>query len=279
MPKNSFIFSRSQKIGVAGLSIVVVVLIILLNIPLKSELTDPIKLDSSQVTFFDFESDENEEASFSSGKTKHENPQFEDRSKIKLFNFDPNTLNQDGFVDLGFSGKQAESIINYRKQYGAFKEPSDFGKLYVVSEKKYEELKPYIQIDHQSFIIDINRARPEELEQIKGIGPKLAERLIKYRDALGGYSNKEQIKEVWGLDEETVGEVQNSIVIDQNKIDRINVNTLSKKELMAHPYIDFEMGALILKERDVHQLENLDFFDGQISEEKIERLTPYITYE
>ncbi len=47
--------------------------------------------------------------------------------------------------------------------------------------------------------VDINTASPALLTYVSGIGPKLAERVVAYRDENGRYTNRNQIKKVSGL--------------------------------------------------------------------------------
>ena len=49
--------------------------------------------------------------------------------------------------------------------------------------------------------IDINRATARELEQLPGIGPKLAEEIVKYRKRHGNFTRLEQLKGVPGIAE------------------------------------------------------------------------------
>lgn len=81
----------------------------------------------------------------------------------ELFHFDPNTISPDSLSLLGFSQKQAESIIKYRSKGGKFRKKSDFAKMYVVSDDKYKELEPYIvlpdrDIVHPSHVKHVLRA-------------------------------------------------------------------------------------------------------------------------
>ena len=62
----------------------------------------------------------------------------------ELFHFDPNTIGPDSLCLLGFSEKQALSILKYREKGGRFRKKEDFARMYVVSEEKYAELEPYI---------------------------------------------------------------------------------------------------------------------------------------
>jgi uncharacterized protein len=47
--------------------------------------------------------------------------------------------------------------------------------------------------------VDINTASPSLLERVSGIGPKLAERIVSYREENGTFKNRKQLKEVSGL--------------------------------------------------------------------------------
>lgn len=64
----------------------------------------------------------------------------------RLFSFDPNTIGRDGLQRLGFSAKQADGIVHYRRAGAVFRTPSDFARCRMVSPEKYRELEPYIAI-------------------------------------------------------------------------------------------------------------------------------------
>ena len=68
------------------------------------------------------------------------------RKKYALFPFNPNTITLDSLQLLGFSKKQALTIIHYREKGGRFRRKEDFSKMYTVSREKYLELEPYIII-------------------------------------------------------------------------------------------------------------------------------------
>ena len=54
------------------------------------------------------------------------------RKKVESFHFDPNTVSHEDLCRLGFSPKQAQSIIAYRQKGGRFRRKTDFAKSYVV---------------------------------------------------------------------------------------------------------------------------------------------------
>jgi competence protein ComEA len=51
--------------------------------------------------------------------------------------------------------------------------------------------------------LDLNRATPVELETLPGVGPVLAERIVTWRDANGGFTDVGQLREVSGIGEVT----------------------------------------------------------------------------
>lgn len=84
------------------------------------------------------------------------------RTQLELFQFDPNTICPDSLCLLGFSQKQAASIVKYRSKGGKFRKKSDFAKMYVVSEEKYRELEPYIVLPDRH-VAQVQRTPQEAL--------------------------------------------------------------------------------------------------------------------
>lgn len=62
-------------------------------------------------------------------------------------------------------------------------------------------------------LIDINTATAEMLEQIPGVGPVLAQRIIAYREANGGFQTVEQLTEVSGIGEATFAQMQAMVTV------------------------------------------------------------------
>ena len=252
-----------------------VFILVLLNVRENAEYDDPFDLSDQEFSYYSEQFQEKETSFDPSNDFKP------DKQKYQLFDFDPNELDQEGFCSLGFSEKQSASIISYRENYGPFDSKEDFGKLYVVSEKKFEELKPYILIENEgeTILVDINLATSDDLQTIKGIGPVYAEHIVKYRNLLGGFVSSEQFGEVYGLPVETTELLAAETIISSDDIKKINVNQADKKEMRKHPYMDFEMVALILEERNKGKLTNLDFLTGKIDWQKLEKIHPYLSFE
>ena len=62
-------------------------------------------------------------------------------------------------------------------------------------------------------LININTADEKELQQIKGIGPALAGRIIDYRENNGAFQSIEEIKKVRGIGDKTFEKMRDQITV------------------------------------------------------------------
>lgn len=147
------------------------------------------------------------------------------------FRFNPNVVSVNDLRRLGFSLKQAESIDNYRKKGGKFRRKEDFAKSYVVADSVYRRLEKYIDIP----LLDINRADSAEFDALPGIGGYFAAKMVEYRSRLGGYSCKEQLMEIYHLDNEKYSRFSDLITVGESRPFRLW--TMPADSLRLHPYI------------------------------------------
>ena len=61
--------------------------------------------------------------------------------------------------------------------------------------------------------IDINLADVEVLSSLKGIGPKLATRIVSWRDQNGGFKDVSELLEVKGIGERKLTEIMNEVTV------------------------------------------------------------------
>lgn len=61
--------------------------------------------------------------------------------------------------------------------------------------------------------INLNTSSRRELEELPGIGPTLAERIIAYREKKGGFSSVEELKQVSGIGEKKFEEIRDLVEI------------------------------------------------------------------
>lgn len=175
---------------------------------------------------------------------------------VALFPFDPNQLPVEGWVRLGFSEKQAASIVKYRSKAGDFRQPDDLLKLFVIDSAKFRELKPFIQIKSGNGAredptghparININSCTITDLMKLSGIGKHRAKKIIGFRDALGGFSSINQIGETYDLPPDVFAKIKGALVVEPDSWAKLNINSLDSLTLSAHPYISGKVAESIV---------------------------------
>lgn len=160
------------------------------------------------------------------------------------FPFDPNTASLEDLQRLGFSLKQAQSILNYRQAGGRFHRPSDFAKSFVVADSVYRRLGPFIRIP----VLDINAADSAAFDGLPGIGPYYAAKMVEYREKLQGFSFPEQLLDIWNFGQERLDGLKDLIEVGDGA--PYPLWTLSEEELQEHPYIDRHSAHAIILFRD-----------------------------
>ncbi len=129
--------------------------------------------------------------------------------------------------------------------------------------------------------IQANTAGMLEWMEIKGIGAASADRIIRYREKLGGFVNHHQLLEIYGIDTTAIKQHFHLMDIQSDHIQKININTDSASSLYHHPYISYNMARLIVYYRKHHgdfkQIEDLSKLHS-LSQEDIDRLAPYLKY-
>ena len=155
------------------------------------------------------------------------------RKSVESFRFDPNTVSVDELCRLGFSPKQAQSIVSYREKGGRFRRKSDFAKSFVVSDSVFRRLESYIDIP----LVDLNLADSAAFDTLPGIGGWFASRMVEYRKALGGYSYKEQLMDIRNFDQEKFDALSDLITVSKENMTPYPLWTLPADSLSMHPYI------------------------------------------
>lgn len=97
-----------------------------------------------------------------------------------------------------------------------------------------------------AFIVDLNRADTFDLQRLRGIGPAFAKRIINYRSRLGGFNYKEQLLEVFGMDSARFLQIRPYLTVGRDSIVKIDLNKVTFKTLMRHPYFPFEVTKQII---------------------------------
>jgi competence ComEA-like helix-hairpin-helix protein len=280
--KEYFSFTKGQRIAILSLLSLIVVLSSLnflmpffihpkAEIPTDElkQLMTKIKMDSSQ-----------------------NNDSFNEKyvpAQLTPFHFNPNELDSNGFIRLGLRPKLAHTILNYRNKGGHFYNRAGFKKMYGLHEEEYKQLEAYISIpasnqfqykSKEVVSIELNSADTMQLNKLRGIGNKLSMNIIKYRTELGGFARVEQLKEVWGISNETYDMIKGNCHVNTKAIKKINLNEATFAEINVHPYLKGEIAKSIVNYRKEHhykidnllQIKEIEL----INDELFRKIAPYL---
>ncbi|MFO7879403.1 MAG: helix-hairpin-helix domain-containing protein [Bacteroidales bacterium] len=271
--KDILAFTTREKRGV-------IVLVILLLLLISIKVWSPWNQDEDEM--YDFSGYESEINRFemklaaeeSADQTYHQqksgqNDYSPDYNK-ELFGFDPNTASRQELMELGFTERLADNIMNYRKAGGYFSEKYDLKKIYGMPEKLYHRLEPYISIssadekekeeeEHEAFFFDPNRIGKDSL-LLLGFKNGVAERWVKYREASGGFDSITDIKRLYGIDNDLLEKLEPFMQFEQKKEKHrdtqdekspVDINTAGFRELMELDIISKKLAGQILSYRDL----------------------------
>lgn len=128
-------------------------------------------------------------------------------------------------------------------------------------------------------LFDANTADTTQLQRIPGVGRHYSRAIVAYRERLGGFVSTQQITEIEGLPHG----IEHWFRLDTHvAVRRIAVNRASFKELLRHPYLNFEQVKAIANRRQKmgplrswEELRNCPHF----SERDFARLSPYFRFD
>ena len=230
------------------------------------------------------------------------------KNTINYFEFDPNTASNEQLIQLGFPEWLAERLIKYRNKGGKFGKADDLLSLYGFPETLYAQVAPYVRIEEVKLEkealhempaqaeletknektskplprFDLNHADTAMLQTVKGIGSVLSNRIVSYRNKLGGFVHIRQLTEVYNLDSATIEELlQTAFISPDFKPSQIAINSVDEKQLAAHPYLSWKQAKLIIAYRNQHG--NFDNAEAllnvySINSEWLEKIAPYLSF-
>jgi len=123
---------------------------------------------------------------------------------------------------------------------------------------KWSEVAP--KVEASSVRLDLNDAKAEDLIRIRGVGEVLSARILKFRDALGGFLSDDQLYDVYGLDPEVVDRILKEFtVVSPPEIQPVSLHEASADELAQLVYISNNLAQRIVRYRDsVGEFKSLD---------------------
>jgi competence ComEA-like helix-hairpin-helix protein len=204
---------------------------------------------------------------------------------------DPNYITKSALIDNGIPEYVANNIEKYRQAGGQFYEKSDVKKIYGMDSLLFEKLKPHLKFEQNKsqkknkkenppILIDINTANADELMKIKGVGPSFSNRIIKYREMLGYFRAVDQLKEIYGMQEENYEQIKEQVYCSPGN-PNLTINTLEAYDMSKHPYIDYKTAKIVVAYRNQHgPFQTLDDLNKVvvINDSIIRRIGPYLDF-
>ena len=187
--------------------------------------------------------------------------------RLHPFPFDPNKLPRELWQKLGLTKRQIDVIKNYEAKGGKFYSKQDLKKLYSVSEAEYNVLEPYITIKpsfstkgdeiigkrkttrHALVATEINSADANRLKNALDLPYWLGKRVVAYRTKMGGFYDKKQLLEVYGMKLKYFDRIKWYVVVDTSRLQKICINQVGFKQLLRHPYCNYQLTKKIFNAR------------------------------
>jgi competence protein ComEA len=283
--RDYFNFTKKER---KGIIIIVILILGFILLPFFY----PLFIKQKQYSYSDFENEiaalnieQNDSAKDNKYTKNFDNEFYDDHSlseekkyevtKAELFYFDPNTISSNDRKRLGVRDKTIHTIQNYLSKGGKFYKPEDIRKIWGLSPSDAQRLIPYVSIkntakENVSFEkkeypkttspytakaiqpVDINLADTSEFIKLPGIGSKLSQRIIAFRNKLGGFYSVNQVGETYLLPDSTFQKIKSRLIIGSSLVKQININAASIDEMKAHPYLRYNLANAIFQYRQQH---------------------------
>lgn len=221
-------------------------------------------------------------------------------NKTDMLKIDPNLMNRKDAQQLGIPDKVFTTLEKYRAKGAKFYSESDLKKVFGMNDKIYNKIQSRLLFPEKNKnkllltdtiprslptksiqTIEINSADFDVWVSLPGIGNKLAERIINFRNSLGGFYSCNQVKDVYGLADSVFQKI-NPYLTCSGLIQKIKINSSDLDELESHPYITPRQARFIHEFRKQNQLirnfqalEETQYF----TKEWLLKIQPYLDYQ
>ena len=276
--KSHFWYTKNQRNGILFLLIIIIFLQLILHFK-NFDSQQLVDLSQPKITSYNKQLD--------SLKKKSSK-----KKKFKIYPFNPNYISDYKGYQLGMNVDEIDRLLAHREQKLYVNSAKEFQTITKISDSLLQKISPFFKFpewvqkknnyknNQQRYIpnsrinvseittVDINKATLKDFTAIEGVDEYISERIIKYRSKLQGFSFKEQLFEVWGLDELMANKILSTFSI-KNKpiIKKVNINTASFKEVLSNPYIDYELCIQIFDYKDevaelqsISEIKNIEGF-------------------
>lgn len=264
MSLKSFLnFSKSQRIGIFSLTIIIILLQVLYFF-----------IDFSVI---ETKSPEQEKWLSLEGQFKNQNTETE-TYRYKVYPYNPNFITDFKGYKIGMTIAQIDRLFAFRKLGKFANSPKEFQAVTGISDSLLDAISPnfkfpdwvnkksesnykdYENSRYQKFpeiealvVKDINLATKEDLMKISGIGDAISDRILGYKLNFKSFVDMDQLNEIYGLSPDVIQKLNvNFKIINQPNIEKVDINNLSIKELTKFPYFKYQIAKNIVIYRSMN---------------------------
>lgn len=183
--------------------------------------------------------------------------------------FNPDHISAERWIQMGFTEKQAEAILKYKKYLGgSFASKEKFKECFIISEEKYRQLEPYLLLPNKNansstnlivktryHTFDPNTLDADEWQSL-GFSQNQAKVIINYRNRnlKGSFKSLEDIQKCFVISAEKFEELKPYIKItipsistkqERTDFSKIDLNIITFKQLLEFGLDERSAGSLI----------------------------------
>ncbi len=292
MWKDFIHFSQGEKRGMLVLTVLIAITIVV-------NLLLPLWLRNSPIDFSEFKAQV--DAYYTQQKLA-----ATQRNQPQPIPFLVDTVSAAWLTEHGLPYPVAKNLTAYRDANGRLESKEDVRKIYGMTDSILDAWQPYLLFTTKpsvqppereivelrkstrsakkepAFQVDINAADTAIFQVLYGIGPGFANRIVNYRNLLGGFTRTDQILEVYGMDSARFLTIEPYLKLDSIALRKLPVNMASVKSLKRHPYLNFYQARDIYEFRKNRQwienwtmLLNIEGLDTT----NLAKLKPYVSFE
>ncbi|MCQ2342848.1 MAG: helix-hairpin-helix domain-containing protein [Paludibacteraceae bacterium] len=150
----------------------------------------------------------------------------------------------------------------------------------------------YVRAVKKDTVLELNSADTVQLQWIRGIGPSMARRIVRYREQLGGFASVRQLQDremyldrygrpaaiKYCLADSTLKNFR----VETDSVRQIEVNRASVNRLQQHPYISFTLAKQIYNlRREKIRIPSMDELQRLLSmpDSTADKLKPYLNFD
>lgn len=234
--------------------------------------------------------------------------QVENEDSYKIYPFNPNFITDFKGYKLGMSVAEIDRLLEFRKTGKFVNSAKEFQSVTKVSNSLLTKISPYFKFPdwvnnkkqsqnsytNKEFVSfekkptkiiqqDLNTASKEDLIKIYGIGDGISERILKFKESLGGFVSMDQMNDVWGLSPEVIEELNKHFkIVSLPTISKVDINNASTKELSKFPYFKYPLSREIVTYRSMNggikSIEDLTKIKG-FPVEKVKIIALYLDFK